>query len=111
MLIGVDGNEANVKNRVGSGVFAFELFKQFAKVKNHNFVIYLKDKPLADLPRETANFKYKIFGPKKLWTQFALPIRLTLGSKPHILDAYKSSTSYLPVIAQSKSVSFIADFY
>lgn len=76
MLIGIDGNEANVKNRVGSGQYAFELLKQFSKNKNHRFVIYLKDSPLPDLPK---NLNYKVFGPKKFWTQFALPIKLTFG--------------------------------
>ena len=57
MLAGIDGNEANVQNRVGSGQFAAEILKQFAKLKtNHKFLVYLKDKPLPDLPKKTANF-------------------------------------------------------
>lgn len=84
MLIGLDGNEANVKTRVGSGVYAFEVLKQFKKNKKHEFTVYLKDKPLTDLPIESNNFKYKIFGPKKLWTRLALPLRLTIGKKPNI---------------------------
>lgn len=118
MRIGIDGNEANVKQRVGSGQYAFELLKQFAKISNYSssesnanrtsrevtakniivskessrqappeagqartikFLVYLKETPLPDLPKESENFKYKVFGPKKLWTQFALPIRLTFG--------------------------------
>ena len=62
MLIGIDGNEANVKNRVGSGQYAFELLKQFTRDKKHQFSIYLKDKPVADLPKETENFMKKILG-------------------------------------------------
>lgn len=84
MTIGLDGNEANVKNRVGSGQYAFSMLQEFARVKNKNFVVYLKEKPVPDLPKESVNFKYKVFGPKKLWTQFALPIKLTIGNKPDI---------------------------
>ena len=36
MLIGIDGNEANVKNRVGSNVYALELIRLFAKEKKHS---------------------------------------------------------------------------
>ena len=58
-----------------------------------NFVIYLKQKPLGDLPGESANFKYKVFGPKFLWTQFALPLRLTFGKRP---DLFFSMSHYGP---------------
>ena len=71
MIIGIDGNEANQKIRVGSGVYAFELLKQFSefKIKNLEFRIYLKNKPREDLPKEPVNFQYKVIGPKKFWTQ------------------------------------------
>ena len=120
MIIGVDGNEANVKNRVGTGQYAFELLKQFAKDlpagkagKKHQFLIFLKDQPLYDLPSETINFKYKVFGPKKFWTQFALPIKLTFGlpggkagSKPNVLF---STAHYLPRFCPVPTVVTIHD--
>ncbi len=93
MIIGLDGNEANVNSRVGSGVYAYELLKEFAKSKNHNFIVYLKEKPLNDLPKQTANFKYRVFGPKKLWTQLALPVNLLIGKKP---DVFFSMGHYGP---------------
>ena len=78
MKIGLDGNEANIENRVGSGKYTYELIKQFANLAKYsssersesrssnkknsrqartitNFVIYLKQKPLGDLPGESAN--------------------------------------------------------
>lgn len=106
MVIGIDGNEANVGERVGSGQYAFELLGQFAKVKKHQFVIYLKDSPLSNLPRETDNFKYKIFGPRKLWTQFALPLKLTFGSKP---DVFFSMAHYGPRFSKIPYVVTIHD--
>lgn len=84
MIVAIDGNEANVENRVGSGVYAFELLKQFSLNKKHNFYIYLKNRPLPHLPKETKNFRYKIFGPKKMWTQFALPLNLLFDRKTDV---------------------------
>src|SRR3990167_4103214 len=106
MLIAIDGNEANVKNRVGSGVYAYELLKQFAKTKSPRFVVYLKENPLSDLPAETVNFKYEIFGPRKFWTQFALTIKLTFLSKP---DVFFSPAHYGPRFSKVPYVVTIHD--
>ncbi len=110
MNIGLDGNEANVGARVGSGQYAASMLGEFAKVNNHNFIVYLKEKPLADLPKETANFKYKVFGPKKLWTQLALPLKLTFGSKPDIfftLGHYGPRFSKIPYVVTIFDLSYI----
>lgn len=96
MLIGIDGNEANTGRRVGIGEYSFELLKQFKEFQispaspklpprlgeagqrgeNFKFQIYLKDKPLPDMPKESSNWKYRIVKPRKLWTQFGLPADL-----------------------------------
>lgn len=110
MLIGLDGNEANVKSRVGSGVYAYELLREFAKNKKHNFIVYLKEKPQNDLPKETANFKYLAFGPKKLWTRFALPLRLTFGKKPDVffsMGHYGPQFSKIPYIITIFDLSYL----
>ncbi len=107
MVIGIDGNEANAKNRVGSGTYAHELLRQFSKNKSHAFTIYLKEPPVGDLPVENSNFKYHIFGPKKLWTQFALPIQLTLkGPK---IDVFFSTAHYGPRFSKVPYVVTIHD--
>src|SRR3990167_11314439 len=93
MKIGLDGNEANIENRVGSGKYAHELIKQFSQNKKYEFEVFLKQIPLSDLPKESENFKYKVFGPKFLWTQFALPIHLTFGRRP---DIFFSMSHYGP---------------
>ncbi len=103
MLIGVDGNEANVKNRVGSGQYTFELLKEFSKDKSHRFIVYLKDKPQPDLPK---NLDYKVFGPNKFWTQFALPLNLTFGQKP---DVFFSPAHYGPRFSRVPYVVTIHD--
>ncbi len=109
MLIGIDGNEANVKNRVGIGEYAYELLLQFKKQKNPNikFLIYLKDKPLLDMPEGDEGWKYKVIGPKKMWTQFALPLSLILGKeKP---DVFFTPSHYAPRFAFLKTAISIMD--
>lgn len=95
MNIGIDGNEANVDRRVGIGEYAFEIINEFQKLKTQSarFIIYLKDAPKNHMPAPTSNFSYKIVGPKKLWTQFALPINLYLDRKP---DIFFTPTHYAP---------------
>ncbi len=109
MLIGIDGNEANVKNRVGIGEYAYELLLQFKKqkTKTTKFLIYLKDKPLLDMPEEDDGWKYKVVGPKKMWTQFALPVSLILGKvKP---DIFFTPSHYAPRYAPLKTAISIMD--
>lgn len=95
MIIGIDGNEANVDRRVGIGEYAFELIREFQKIKSNGtrFVIYLKQAPMHHMPPPTHNFSYKVVGPKKLWTQFGLPLSLYLGKKP---DVFFTPTHYAP---------------
>lgn len=110
MLIGLDGNEANVENRVGSGIYAFELLKQFSISKKHRFKVHLKEKPLSDLPLETINYSYKVFGPKKLWTQLALPLNLTFGNKPQVffsMGHYGPRFSQVPYVITVHDLSYL----
>lgn len=97
MIIGIDGNEANVAKRVGIGEYAYELLVQFnikSQKLNIKYTIYLKDKPLPDMPKESSNWKYRVIGPKKFWTQIALPIDLYFHSpKP---DVFFTPSHYAP---------------
>lgn len=96
MIIGIDGNEANVENKVGISEYAFELLQQFKKYQmpNVKFQIYLKDLPREDMPKEKEGWKYKIIKPKKLWTQLGLPFNLFLSSpRP---DVFFTPTHYAP---------------
>lgn len=108
MKIGIDGNEANIEFRVGSGVYAFQLLKHMYELDTWNYyTIYLKDKPCADMPAERERWKYKVVGPKKLWTQFALPFALyTQGEK---LDVFFTPGHYAPRFCPCPSVISILD--
>jgi glycosyltransferase involved in cell wall biosynthesis len=98
MTIGIDGNEANIEHKVGIGEYAYELLRQFYNfqlpISNFQFRIYLKNKPLPDMPKEKEGWNYKVIGPKKMWTQFALPFNLLLDSKRP--DVFFSPSHYAP---------------
>jgi glycosyltransferase involved in cell wall biosynthesis len=109
MIIGIDGNEANVEKRVGISEYAFQLLSHFAETKQKNikFMVYLKDKPLAHLPPKNDNWHYNVFGPKKLWTQFALPFSLYLTAKKP--DVFLSLTHYAPRFSPVPTVVSVMD--
>jgi glycosyltransferase involved in cell wall biosynthesis len=111
MIIGIDGNEANVKKRVGIGEYAFELLRQFSltniKGRDIRFVIYLKDKPLTHMPKESDNWQYKILRPGKLWTQWRLPIDLYVNNpKP---DVFFTPSHYAPRFSPVPTVISVMD--
>jgi len=106
MLIGIDGNEANVKNRVGSNVYSYELLQALHKLKA-KAVVYLKDKPLNDLPKQSGWWQYRIVGPRRFWTQFGLPLDLYLHQpRP---DVFFTPGHYLPRWAPCPTVMSIMD--
>lgn len=95
MRIGIDGNEANVSDRVGSGMYAFQLIKHIYELDTWNeYYIYIKNPSVLDMPGERKNWKYVVCGPQKLWTQFALPLKLFLDRKK--LDLFFSPGHYAP---------------
>jgi len=77
MKIALIGYEANIKNRVGSNQYAFELLWALWKLdKKNEYVVFLPDFPLSDLPPQRTNWHYKVVGPKKFWNFFGLPLAL-----------------------------------
>ncbi len=111
MIIGIDGNEANVQKRVGISEYAFELLMQFSSAKfrdqNVKFIVYLKDKPLPNLPAENDWFRYRILKPGKMWTQWRLPLDLYLH-KPRP-DVFFSMTHYAPRFSPVPTVISVMD--
>jgi glycosyltransferase involved in cell wall biosynthesis len=108
MIIGIDGNEANVERKVGIGEYAYELLKQFSKLSNQNikFVVYLKSSPRVDMPPPSSTFRYKIVTPTKMWTQIALPISLFFGKRP---DVFFTPSHYAPRVSPVKTVISVMD--
>lgn len=94
MVIGIDGNEANVTQKVGVSVYTLNLLTYF-KTKASSllrFKIFLKEKPLSHLPNESKYFTYETVAGKFFWTQIFLPLRLLKKD----LDVFFSPAHYGP---------------
>jgi len=110
MIIGIDGNEANQESRVGIGQFAFNVIKEIERIdKKNEYIVYLKQTPLPDLPLERPSFKYKVFGPGKLWTQIALPIKLF--TQKENIDLFFSPSHYSPRFSPVPTIISIMDLW
>ncbi len=115
MIIGVDGNEANVIERVGVSVYTLRLLEYFAKVANKNvsFVVFLKRAPNADLPKENPYFAYQVVAGSFLWSQTFLPFELykrnMLGKKMNVFFSpahYSPRFSPVPVVVTIHDLSY-----
>lgn len=108
MKIWIDGYEANIPQRLGSGQVAFELLKNLEKIdKKNEYTVLLPTHPMADLPKERIGWKYRILKPGKLWTRIALPAVLYLAKeKPNL---FFSPTHYGPRFSPVKKIVTIFD--
>lgn len=108
MIIGIDGNEANLKNRVGVGQYAYNLLLNIYKLDTKNkYIIYLKNPPLKDLPPQRSNWEYRVFGPQKLWTKIALPFKLFTQKEK--LNLFFSLSHYSPAFSPFPTIPTIHD--
>ncbi len=106
MRIGIDGYEANVKNRVGIGRYAFEMLNHLYPItQNHDVTVFLPSAPMPDMPRERENWRYAVTGPKAFWTFIGLPRAL----KKHPVDVFFSPTHYIPRFTKIPRVMAIMD--
>ena len=109
--IAIDANEANVKNRVGSNVYAYQIIKQLELQtranSNYQFSILLSNQPVLDLPKQRADWRYKIIKPTKLWTQWALPIHLFLNKKNY--NVFFTPGHYAPRLCSIPYISSVMD--
>jgi glycosyltransferase involved in cell wall biosynthesis len=112
MIIGIDGNEANIVKRVGVNTYAYELLKNLRKLQDggeysHKLIVYLKERPISDMPEETANFKYKIINGGGMWILTKLMPRLVFNKEK--LDVFFSPSHYLPLFTAMPRVCSIMD--
>jgi len=108
MIIGIDGNEANVERKVGVSEYSFELIRAFSQMsENISFRVYLKAPCNDSFPQQSAHFTYSVFGPSKLWTQIALPLKL-LNEKNKV-SVFFSPGHYAPRFTQVPRVISIMD--
>lgn len=110
MVIGIDGNEANIKNRVGVNQYAAELLKalyNLPQAKKHQWVVYLKSPPLLHLPKGRKGWRYKVLPGGTLWVLGRLTPHLwTTGKKPDILF---TPSHYTPPLLPFPQVLSIMD--
>lgn len=108
MRIWIDGYEANVAQRVGSGQVAFELIKNIEKIDRKNeYTVLLSSQPREDLPKERLGWHYKILKPSRLKTWLSIPWALFRANpKP---DVIFTPTHYIPRFSKIKRVGTIFD--
>ena len=112
MLIGIDGNEANIEKRVGVNQYAFELLKNIHKLQEewknkHKVIVYLSSSPQKDLPKENTQWKYKVIPGQKLWVITKMMPRLLFDKeKP---DVFFTPSHYIPPLSTVPRVCTIHD--
>ncbi len=111
MNIGVDGNEANERDKVGVHQYAYEILWSLYKLNNsskdkHTFTIYLKHTPRKDLPRENLNWRYKVLPGKKLWILSKLTPHLLFHKNVDVLFV---PSHYTPVVSRIPIVMTVHD--
>lgn len=112
LLIGIDGNEANVVNRVGSNQYAYHILKALHALESeHAFRIYLKSDPVGDMPKANSQWHYRIIKPQKLWTQARLPADLFMHRpRPHVFFSpghYAPRRSPVPTVVSIMDLAFL----
>ncbi|RJR30283.1 glycosyltransferase family 1 protein [Candidatus Microgenomates bacterium] len=106
MNIGIDGYEANVEKRVGIGQYAYQLLCAINRLdQKNNYTIFLPQKPLDDLPPQSANWRYIVGNPGSLWTIRQLP-KLIAGNP---LNLFFSPTHYIPWFVRLPRIVSIMD--
>jgi glycosyltransferase involved in cell wall biosynthesis len=109
--IAIDGNEANVSQKVGSNSFAFHILCELEKLtaqRDDIEVTVLLTAPANDqMPPERLGWQYRSFGPSALWTQFALPIHLFFHQ--HKYDVLFTPGHYAPRVSSVPYVSSVMD--
>ncbi len=106
LKIGIDVNEANVKNRVGTGQYAFNILKHWYAHTEIDFHLYHRDDLQGDMPGESDHWHYHKVTPSKAWIRFGLPLYLASHKKN---DIFWSPAHYMPRYIGSKSIVTIHD--
>ncbi len=129
ILIGVDGNEANLENRVGVNQYAFELLWSIWRLvngeemaneldvqpwntNNHpiSVTVYLRNTPIDDMPQPTEHFKYEVIGGSGLWIVTKLmPYLYRSSMTKKRSDVFFTPSHYLPLFSPIPSVCSIMD--
>jgi len=111
MNIGIDGNEANVVNRVGVNTYAYNVLKELHKISQTRpktfFTIFLSSKPHSHMPIQTKNWRYVHLPHRKLWTVTRLMPYLRQNSGN--FDVFFTPGHYIPPFLPIPRVVAIMD--
>ncbi len=112
MLIGIDANEANIKEKVGVNQYAFELLCSINRLQvewqnRHRVIVYLKEPPARGFPKENNYWQYKIISGSGLWIiKKLMPNLFKDHPRP---DVFFSPSHYLPPFSPMPRVCTIHD--
>ena len=112
MIIGIDGNEANVEKKVGVSVYTFELLKHFRKAASRDlrFIIFLRHKPRYDLPQQNQYFTYQVVKGPFLWRNLFLPLALKKRKKIAVFFSpahYTPRYSKIPIVVTIHDLAYV----
>lgn len=109
MIIGIDGNEANVIERVGVSWTTLFLLQEFYHQANSDlqFRIFLKQPPQADLPKAKKGWQYVVVPKKTLWSQIDLPFNLYWQHRD--LNVFLAPAHYSPRFCPCPTVVIVHD--
>lgn len=106
--LAIDINEANVKNRVGTGQYTYHILKRLPKLApTTHFHLYHRDPIQGDLPGESSHWHYHQVGPARAWLTLALPLNLFLTGAKY--TSFWSPAHYTPRYLGSPSVVTVHD--
>jgi glycosyltransferase involved in cell wall biosynthesis len=111
MIIAIDGNEANIDNRVGVHQMAFKILWGLYKLEDkkrrgNQYMVYLKDRPAKTLPPENSFWKYKVLPGGGFWILRCLTPEIIRHSKP---DIFFTPSHYLSPFLPIPKVCMITD--
>src|SRR6476469_2594381 len=95
MIIGIEAQRANNREKTGVEHYAKELILELAKIDDKNqYILYLQTEPEPWFLELPANFKTKVIPFPKFWTQIRVSIEMLL----HPPDVLFVPASTLPLI-------------
>ncbi len=108
MIIGLDGNEANVDKHVGVSVYTLNLLRYFQSHsdESQSVNVYLRSRQKTCMPEESKHFTYKIVPGPIAWSQLFLPLHL-YSHRPD--DIFFSPAHYTPRFSPAPRIVTIHD--
>ena len=109
MILGIDGNEANVSERVGVSWYVYHVLHELSTAASRDISIrvFLREPPRDDLPKASPYLTYHVVEGKRLWSQLFLPLALLLRHRD--LSVFVAPAHYAPRISPCPTVVVIND--